>query len=120
MVPQIREKAPAHWPLRHARGLEREDEVPQAAAASARATGWRSKSASSAVAQVVRKAQVGASKSARAPVVPQIRVKAKRIGLPAMRAGLNAKMGHRRASQRRLNPPAVGRRNLFVGAAAVV
>jgi len=42
--------------------------------------------------------------------VPQIRVKAKRIGLPAMRAGLNAKMGCHRASQRRAGrPPSGGR-----------
>jgi len=39
-------------------------------------------------------------------VVPQIRVKAKRIGLRAMREGLNAKMGCHSAAQRRLNPVA--------------
>ena len=36
------------------------------------------------------------SKTARGPLVPEIRLKDKRIGLRAMRAGLNAKIGCRR------------------------
>ena len=55
--------------------------------------------------QNTQKPPVAHGKTARAPVVPQIRVKAKRIGLRAMRAGLNAKMGCHRASQRRLRRP---------------
>ena len=41
--------------------------------------------------------------------MPQIRLKAKRIGLRAMRAGLKAKMGCHRASQRRGLPAAARR-----------
>ena len=44
-----------------------------------------------------------AMQSARAPVVPEIALKDKRIGLWAMRAGLKGKIGHHRRPQRRLN-----------------
>ena len=52
-----------------------------------------------------------APKSARAPVVPGIALKDKRIGLRAMRAGLKGKAGCHRRPQRRQLPLAVGQRN---------
>ena len=52
------------------------------------------------------RANVGA-KSARAPVVPEIGLKDKRIGLLAMRAGLKAKIGCHRGPQRRAIAAAV-------------
>jgi len=51
--------------------------------------------------------QVAHGESARAPVVPEIRLKDKRIGLWAMRAGLKAKIGCHRRPQRRPLPAAV-------------